>query len=408
MIKSFCKIFFLVLISYAVHAQNCGLKTGDKGFPLVLYNNQNTLQSITFPYLNKIVLVHFWSSSVGKSKTFIGRAIDLQERYSVSTYRNAEGFEVITVAIQSDKTAWNSDIVTFKMDKVMNLIANKGYNDLSVRNYKIKLLPITVLIDELGSILLINPTQLQIEEVLDAKKNAPQNTRDLKGMLLFSETPKDMVKNQKMVLMNKFNDTISRTITDNSGQFTFTAVKYLTEYIVKIDTTGDLAGKQKACLSTSGGAVFANIAKTDRKYEYSLNLADIAKLSGINKENNSTKNAITFNANITFKKNTAELEPASKPELDKISVMLTKTKDYTVEIISHTDSKGDDADNLELSKKRSGAIKTYLVTKGIAPTRMKTIGKGEMEIKNKCKNKVACTDEEHAENVRTELKFYKP
>ncbi|HWY12394.1 MAG TPA: OmpA family protein, partial [Bacteroidia bacterium] len=100
--------------------------------------------------------------------------------------------------------------------------------------------------------------------------------------------------------------------------------------------------------------------------------------------------------------------PASLLELDKVSVMLTKTKEYTVEIISHTDSKGDDADNLELSKKRSSAVKTYLVTKGIAPTRMKTIGKGEMEIKNKCKNNVPCTDEEHAENVRTELKFYKP
>ena len=148
MIKRFCKILFLVLISYTVQAQNCGLKTGDKGFPLVLNNNQNTLQSITFPYLNKIVLVHFWSSSVSKSKTFIPRTIDLQERYSVSTYRNAEGFEVITVAIQSDKTAWNSDISALKMDKVMNLIANKGYNDLSVRNYKITQLPVTILKDE--------------------------------------------------------------------------------------------------------------------------------------------------------------------------------------------------------------------------------------------------------------------
>ncbi|HWY13178.1 MAG TPA: thioredoxin-like domain-containing protein, partial [Bacteroidia bacterium] len=304
MTKQFYKILFLVFLSYNFVAQNCTLKSGSKAGAIVLMNNQNTLQSLTFPYYNKLVLVHFWSSSVAKSKLFIPRAIDLEERYSTSAYRNAEGFEVITVAVQSDKTAWKQDLADLKMDKTMNLIASKGYNDMSVCNFKITQLPVTLLIDEIGSVILINPTQLEIEEILDAKKNAPQNTRDLKGMLLFSENTKDVAKNQKMVLMNKFSDTISRTITDNRGQFTFTAVKFLTEYIVKFDTTGDMSGKQKACLSTFSGNIFVNLTKAGGKYEYFLTLADIANLSGINKENNATKNAITFNANITFKKNT--------------------------------------------------------------------------------------------------------
>lgn len=404
----FCKILFLVLISLTVTAQNCGLKNGDKAQPLVLNNNQFTLQSITFPYINKIVLIHFWSSSVSKSKSFLPRAVDLHERYSSATYRNAEGFEVITVALQSDKGAWNQDLATLKMDKMMNLIANKGYNDLYVKNYKLTQLPVTILVDELGTILSINPTMLQIEDILDSKKNSPQNAHDLKGRLLFSETPSDAVKNQKMVMTNKFSDTISRTVSDNSGLFTYFSVKYLPEYIIKADTAGDLAGKQKAYLSTASGAVFANVPKASGKFEYLLNINDVAKLTGINKDASSTKNAISFNANITFKPNRAELEPSSSVELDKVATMLNKSKDYTLEIITHTDSKGEDADNLELSKKRSSAVKAYLVGKGIAPARMKPIGKGESELKNKCKNKVACTDDEHAENVRTELKFYKP
>ncbi len=409
MIKGFCKILFLVLFSTTLGvAQNCSLKNGDKASPLVLNDNQNTLQSLTFPYLNKLVLVHFWSSSVAKSKSFIPRAIDLQTRYGSTAYRNAEGFDVISVALQSDKTVWKEDMLALGMDKIINLIAVKGYKDISVCNFKIVQLPVTLLIDEMGTIVLINPTQLRIEDVLDGKKNSPSNTRDLKGMLLFSESPKDLVKNQKMILTNKFSDTISRTITDNNGHFQFTAVKYLTEYILKTDTSGSLLGKEKAFVSTGGGAVFANIPNMSGKFEYTLSLADVATLSGINKDISSTKNAITFNANITFKKNSAELEPGSSVELDKVASMLTKNKDYTVEIITHTDSKGDDADNLELSKKRSSSVKAYLVAKGIAATRMKPIGKGELELKNKCKNKVNCTDDEHAENVRTELKFYKP
>lgn len=406
--STLCKIILFVLLSTIGVSQNCTLKNGDKASPLVLNDNQNTLQSLTFPYLNKLVLVHFWSSSVSRSKTFIPRAIDLHTRYSGTAYRNAEGFEVISVALQSDRRAWIDDLTAMGMDKMVNLIAVKGYKDISVCNFKIVQLPVTLMIDEFGTIVLINPTQLQIEDLLDGKKNSPPNTRDLKGMLLSSESPKDLVKGQKMFLLNKFNDTLSRTTSDNLGHFQFTAVKYLTEYIVRIDTSGALSGKETACMSTSGGAVFAKIPKMGAKFDYTLSLAEIATLSGINKETSSTKNAISFNANINFKKNTAELEPSSHSELDKVATMLTKNKDYTVEIISHTDSKGDDADNLELTKKRSSAVKSYLVSKGIAPTRMKSIGKGETEPKNKCKNKVNCTDEEHAENLRTELKFYKP
>lgn len=400
-------LFFLVLSNTTI-GQNCKLVSGDKAGPIVLLNNQFTLQSITFPYLNKLVLIHFWSSSVAKSKTFIPRALDLYDRYNSIAYRNAEGFEVITIAVQSDRNVWRRDLFDLKMEKAMNLIASKGYNDMSVSNFKIVQLPVTLLISELGSVILINPTQLEIEEVLDEKKNSPPNIRDIKGILLASESPKDGVQNQKMVLMNKFNDTISRTTSDNTGNFTFTGVKYLTEYILKVDTSGNLGGKQNAYLSTSSGAVLANIAKASDKFEYILSLADIAKLTGISKETSSTKNAISFNANINFKKNTEELESSSHTELDKVAAMLKKNKDYTIEIISHTDSRGDDADNLELTKKRSSAVKAYLVSKGIAATRMKPIGRGETEPKNKCKNKVNCTDEEHAENVRTELKFYKP
>jgi len=397
---------FFVLFAIISSAQNCSLKNGDKASPLVLNDNQGSLQSLTFPYLNKLVLVHFWASSVAKSKPFIPRAIDLQTRYNSVAYRNAEGFEVISVALQSDKNAWKEDIASMGMDKIINLIAVKGYKDISVCNFKIVQLPVTLLIDETGTIVLVNPTQLQIEDVLDGKKNSPPNTRDLKGMLLASENPKDVVKNQKIVLMNKFNDTLIRTTTDASGHFQFSAVKYLAEYVLRTDTAG-LSGKPKAFLSTNGGAVFAGIPNADGKFEYTLSLSDITTLSGVNKETTSAKNAISFNANITFKKGSAELEPSSGPELDKVAVMMQKNKDYTMEIITHTDSRGDDADNLELSKKRSSTVKAYLVSKGIAAARMKPIGKGESELKNGCKNKVNCTDDEHAENVRTELKFYK-
>lgn len=409
-IKHF-RIFLLIVYSTVLSGQNTGLKIGDIAPSLILPNPQNMVQTFNFPFQNKIVLMHFWSSTVPKSKLFLPRASDVYERYNSTSWRSAEGFEVITIAVQSDKSAWNADINSLQIQKCINTISLKGFNDFYLKNYKLTQLPLTLLIDETGKIICINPSMLYIEEVLDGKKNPHPNYQDLKGKLYSSESPLDIVKNQKLVLMNKFNDTLTRTITDNNGVFVFSHVKLLRELIVRVDTTGDMINKPKAYLSASIGPFLGSGTKGQGGYDIKLTENEIGKLYAPVKEpavSPGTKsNAISFNANVSFKKGTAELEPSSFVELDKVAALLTKNKDYTLEIISHTDSQGDDADNLELSKKRSSAVKTYLVGKDVAPARIKPIGKGETEIKNKCKNKVPCTEAEHAENVRTELKFYK-
>ncbi|MGZ4038426.1 MAG: TlpA family protein disulfide reductase, partial [Bacteroidia bacterium] len=282
---------------------------GDKAPPLVLTNQQNASQSFSFPYQSKLVLIHFWSSSVSRSKPFLPRIYDLYERYSGVTFRNAEGFEVLTVAIQSDKTAWAQDIKEQGIDKLLNTIVVKGYNDMYIKTFKINQLSVTMLIDENGVILAINPTQLQLEDILDGKKNSPPNTKDIKGRLLFSENTSDVVKNQKMVLLNKFRDTLTRTVSDNAGQFSFHDVKLLNEYILEIDTTNSMTGKSKICLAAFNGPVFSAATKTNRHLEFILYPIDVNKLTGGIATAAGAKSAISFNANISFKKGTAELEP---------------------------------------------------------------------------------------------------
>ncbi|HRD40691.1 MAG TPA: OmpA family protein, partial [Bacteroidia bacterium] len=78
-----------------------------------------------------------------------------------------------------------------------------------------------------------------------------------------------------------------------------------------------------------------------------------------------------------------------------------------LEVISHTDSRGDDASNLALSEKRSKAVVDYLASKGIDNSRLTPTGKGEAQIKNRCLNGVECSDKEHELNRRTEFNFLK-
>ena len=75
-----------------------------------------------------------------------------------------------------------------------------------------------------------------------------------------------------------------------------------------------------------------------------------------------------------------------------------------IKIEAHTDSRGKDKYNLELSDKRAKSTRDYLISVGIDPERiLSAIGYGETRLLNKCSNGVKCTDEEHAVNRRSDF-----
>jgi len=76
-----------------------------------------------------------------------------------------------------------------------------------------------------------------------------------------------------------------------------------------------------------------------------------------------------------------------------------------IELMSHTDSRGDDDYNMALSQQRAQSVVNYLVNKGIARNRLVAKGYGETRLKNRCSNGVNCTEEEHQQNRRTEFRI---
>jgi outer membrane protein OmpA-like peptidoglycan-associated protein len=66
--------------------------------------------------------------------------------------------------------------------------------------------------------------------------------------------------------------------------------------------------------------------------------------------------------------------------LNLIAELLSKNPGMIIELISHTDSRGDEKSNMKLSENRAKAVYSYLVEKqAIDPRRMIPIGKGETE-----------------------------
>lgn len=82
---------------------------------------------------------------------------------------------------------------------------------------------------------------------------------------------------------------------------------------------------------------------------------------------------------IEYDFNSANLRPASMAVLDKLFDFLELNNNIVVEINSHTDSRGKDAYNLDLSQRRAKSCVDYLVSKGIPAERLKPVGYGETQ-----------------------------
>lgn len=104
-------------------------------------------------------------------------------------------------------------------------------------------------------------------------------------------------------------------------------------------------------------------AEEDAEYGIDFILASISKPSVVE--------------NIFYDFDKASLRPESKAALDEIAVMLDDNPNVSIEMGAHTDRKGSDEYNLQLSERRAKSVVDYLVEKGIGANRLTWVGYGE-------------------------------
>lgn len=104
------------------------------------------------------------------------------------------------------------------------------------------------------------------------------------------------------------------------------------------------------------------------------------------------------------------LRPESKTELNRLIKLLNDNPTLKIQISGHTDSRGSDESNKELSRNRAKEVVDYLVKAGISESRLKYEGYGEEQLIHSdaaiAKLKTAKEKEAaHQENRRTEFKI---
>jgi peptidoglycan-associated lipoprotein len=92
---------------------------------------------------------------------------------------------------------------------------------------------------------------------------------------------------------------------------------------------------------------------------------------------------------VFFETDQTELTSTGQATLDKQAAWLNQYPRYAFTIEGHADERGTREYNFALGARRADTVKTYLIAKGVAPNRMKTISYGKERPVAVC-NDISC------------------
>lgn len=426
---------FLVFSGLLSLAQkNDKLRVGEK-IPfsrIAVFNQDNKETNIDLPNAksttDRFVLVYFYSAA-SATKELIAYNNEVEailNKYQNNACKGASDIEYVTICLEKDFAKWQSLLTETNYNKSRfsgkktNYLAKGELRDKAVTAFKATRLPALFLVNPKGRLYLETDSADVLENTFQniCRVNAAYSTSDLSGKILSGEKNKIPVSDIDVFLIKNNSDTLNKTITDTYGDFAFHKVDTTQNLSIRISENAKVKSMPKIFLAKQSGAIVAEFKRNAGGFEYKLLETDVVKLSKLEDEdgditmkykkfNKSNAKNISITENVYYELGKYNIEIESEIALDKVIVILKANPNVKLEVISHTDSQGDDASNLRLSENRSNAVISYLVGKGVDKTRLKAIGKGETEIRNRCANGVSCSDTEQEYNRRTEFRFIK-
>ena len=104
-------------------------------------------------------------------------------------------------------------------------------------------------------------------------------------------------------------------------------------------------------------------------------LASLSSLASLKEEERGL--VVTLSGSVLFRSAEATLLPPARVKLDQVANALLAIRARNLVVEGHTDSKGTDAYNLNLSQRRADAVRDYLVQRGYPADHIQSRGQGE-------------------------------
>lgn len=189
---------------------------------------------------------------------------------------------------------------------------------------------------------------------------------------------KEVLQNARVSIVDPAGNIVSKQISNQNGE---------TKY--KVDCNKLFA------IQVSKDGFVSNTFNIEASTGETQVLADLQPITAIITDTEVLLNPIYFE----FDK--SNITQSAAFELDKLVQAMMSDPEMRIQVKSHTDTKGSNQYNELLSEKRAKSTVQYLISKGIAQSRVSGKGLGESEPKIDCKD--SCTEQQDTINRRSEF-----
>ncbi len=272
----------------------------------------------------------------------------------------------------------------------------------------------------------IGMTEMEATDVLFSVRKSVSIT----GRVQAGENFKDAVKGLEVILADAEGNTLNKAITNESGLFQFSNLPKDINFVLLLDESNQLiatspmhrlygkilfngrdsepvVGSNISMGGTRGAVLKTMRTDTEGYFRFDNAAYDFNKLSAFNPEKSNYKTSVKeglFIESLYYDLGKYELKAEASAELDKVVGLLKNYPSILIELNSHTDSRAAANFNLQLSQKRADVAVAYIIAKGGDASRIIGQGFGESDLTNRCKDFIPCTEEEHRQNRRTEIR----
>jgi len=221
-----------------------------------------------------------------------------------------------------------------------------------------------------------------------------QSTIGIKG---FSRMP--------VTIVDEFGEVIAVAYTEQSGEFTFRNVTPEKEYVFRLAPS---CKADQMVVFDNGKTITLPILAQEAYYRRVKEEEALELINETGEKIVISINDVFIINRVYYEWNSATLSEISRAQLDQLLVIMKMNDDVDLELTSHTDSRGTEEYNLSLSQRRANAVIEYLSKNGVQKKRLIAEGRGEVDPLNPCDSNEACSENDHAINRRTEIKFSRP
>lgn len=117
----------------------------------------------------KYVLIDFWGSWCGPCRDEGPLLKKFYNQWNHSSFRNGQGLELVSIAIESNRSAWESAVSQDQMSWPFHILELDQFNSPLVKQFGVKQIPTKILIDPYQHIVAINQSFEEMNALLTRK-----------------------------------------------------------------------------------------------------------------------------------------------------------------------------------------------------------------------------------------------